>query len=286
MPGQALGRSPGNHRSRVLPREIGGGSRRDRRHPGSDRKDAHVLCAQEALGASQGARNRSRLAMNAMKQEAPERQEIEELLPWHAAGTLSRRDAQRVEEALARDPELARRYALVRDELGETIHLNETLGAPSARALEKLFAQIDAEPARSQVSLNLGSRISEFFASLTPRTLALASGAAVLAILVQAGFIAGVMLNETKTGGYQTASAPTTAPDAGTFALIRFAPQASTDDVTKFLETNKLSIASGPMAGGLYKVRVAVTGIPKAELARIVKKLQEDKVVGFIATTD
>lgn len=227
--------------------------------------------------------------MNAMKQEAPERQEIqeiEELLPWHAAGTLSRRDAERVEEALARDPELARRYALVRDELGETIHLNETLGAPSARAMEKLFAQIDAEPAHRQVSLNLGSRISEFFASLTPRTLALASGAAVLAILVQAGFIAGVVLNETKTGGYQTASAPTTAPDAGTFALIRFAPQASADDVTKFLETNKLSIASGPTAGGLYKVRVAVTGIPKAELARIVKKLQEDKVVGFIATTD
>jgi hypothetical protein len=136
------------------------------------------------------------------------------------------------------------------------------------------------------VSLNLGSRISEFFASLTPRTLALASGAAALAILVQAGFIAGVMLNETKTSGYQTASAPTTAPDAGTFALIRFAPQASADDVTKFLETNKLSIASGPTAGGLYKVRVAVTGIPKAELARIVKKLQEDKVVGFIATTE
>jgi hypothetical protein len=40
------------------------------------------------------------------------------------------------------------------------------------------------------------------------------------------------------------------------------------------------------MAGGLYKVRVAVTGLPKDELARIVKKLQEDKVVGFIATTE
>jgi hypothetical protein len=40
------------------------------------------------------------------------------------------------------------------------------------------------------------------------------------------------------------------------------------------------------MAGGLYKVRVAVTGIPKAELARIVKKLQEDKVVSFIATIE
>ena len=46
--------------------------------------------------------------------------EIEELLPWHAAGTLSRADARRVEEALASDPELARRYALVCDEFGET----------------------------------------------------------------------------------------------------------------------------------------------------------------------
>ena len=121
--------------------------------------------------------------MNAMKQEAPERQEIEELLPWHAAGTLSRRDAQRVEDALANDPELARRYALVREEFGETIHLNETLGAPSARALEKLFAKIDAEPERRQaVSLNLGSRIGEFFASLSPRTLAWSASAAAIAI--------------------------------------------------------------------------------------------------------
>jgi hypothetical protein len=213
--------------------------------------------------------------------------EIEELLPWHAAGTLSRRDAERVEDALAHDPELARRYALVRDELGETIHLNESLGAPSAHAMEKLFAKIDAEPARKPaVSLYLGTRVAEFFASFSPRTLAYAGGAAVLAILLQAGFIAGVMLKETKTTGYQTASAPSTDPGIGAFTLIRFAPQATQDDVTKFLAANKLSIASGPMAGGLYKVRVAVTGLPKAELATIVKKLQTDKVVTFIATTE
>jgi hypothetical protein len=225
--------------------------------------------------------------MNATKQEAPERREIEELLPWHAAGTLSRRDAQRVEEALARDPELAHRYALVREELGGTIHLNESLGAPSARAMEKLFAGIDAEPVRRQAApLNFGTRIAEFFASLSPRTLAWSAGAAAVAILLQAGLLAGIMLNETKTSGYQTASAPTTDPGVGAFTLIRFAPQASSDDITRFLEANKLSIAAGPMAGGLYKVRVAVTGIPKAELARIVKKLQEDKVVSFIATTE
>jgi anti-sigma factor RsiW len=76
-----------------------------------------------------------------------ERYEIEALLPWYAAGTLSRHDADRVEQALAGDPELARRYDLVRQELAETIHLNETLGVPSARAMEKLFAAIDAEEA-------------------------------------------------------------------------------------------------------------------------------------------
>jgi anti-sigma-K factor RskA len=83
-----------------------------------------------------------------MIDEEPERHEIEALLPWYAAGTLSRRDADLVERALARDSELARRYDLVRQELTETIHLNEALGAPSARAMEKLFAAIDAEEGR------------------------------------------------------------------------------------------------------------------------------------------
>lgn len=72
--------------------------------------------------------------------------DLELLLPWHAAGSLSQRDARRVEEALARDPELALQYAAIREECAETICLNESLGAPSARAMYKLFAAIDAEP--------------------------------------------------------------------------------------------------------------------------------------------
>jgi anti-sigma-K factor RskA len=82
-----------------------------------------------------------------MIDEESERYEIEALLPWYAAGTLSRYDADRVEQALARDPELARRYDLVRQELAETIRLNETLSVPSARAIGKLLAAIDAEEA-------------------------------------------------------------------------------------------------------------------------------------------
>jgi hypothetical protein len=52
------------------------------------------------------------VAMPALNKE-PERHEIEELFPWHATGTLSRRDADRVEQVLAANRELARHYAFV-----------------------------------------------------------------------------------------------------------------------------------------------------------------------------
>ena len=84
-----------------------------------------------------------------MTKRRPERQELEKLLPWHAARRLSRREADLVERALAADAELERCYDQVRQELADTIHLNETLGAPSARAMENLFAAIEAEEVRA-----------------------------------------------------------------------------------------------------------------------------------------
>ena len=71
--------------------------------------------------------------------------EIETLLPWYAAGTLSRSERQRVEDALRRDPDLAFKLELAREELAETIHLNETLGAPPREVADRLMAAIDAE---------------------------------------------------------------------------------------------------------------------------------------------
>jgi hypothetical protein len=76
------------------------------------------------------------------------RYEIESLLPWHATGTLSHSDSERVEQALAEDAVLAQRYELVLEEMAAAIQLNDTLGSPSERAMEKLFVAIDAEEAR------------------------------------------------------------------------------------------------------------------------------------------
>ena len=68
---------------------------------------------------------------------------------------------------------------------------------------------------------------------------------------------------------------------SGTYALISFAPTASVADVTKLLETYKIAVIEGP-SGGVYTVRLAMTGMPKEELARTVKKLQDEPAVRFI----
>lgn len=212
--------------------------------------------------------------------------DIELLLPWHAAGTLSRREAQAIDEAIGADPELARRYALVREELGETIGLNESLGAPSARIMNDLLAKIDAEPRRrSSITAGLGARVSEFFGSLAPRTIAFASAAAAIAILLQASVIGTIVFKQQPGIRYETASAPGASQMAGAFVLMRFAPQATQDDVTKFLAANKLSIVAGPMNGGLYKVKVASEPLSQAEIASRIQALQTDKTVSFIAIT-
>src|SRR5215468_2179162 len=112
------------------------------------------------------------MAASNKKVQGQDPDDVEMLLPWHAAGTLNARDARRVEDALAGDPELARQFAVIREEYAETISLNETLGAPSVRAMQKLFAAIEAEPERKpSPSVRLRARVSEFFAGLSPRTL-------------------------------------------------------------------------------------------------------------------
>ena len=225
--------------------------------------------------------------MNTMfKNKAAGREEIEALLPWHAAGTLSRREADMVERALAADADLSTQYETIREDLAETIVANESLGAPSARAMQRLMADIEADVStarRARSSFNLGEWLSERLSSFSPRTLAWSGTAAALAIVLQAGLLAGMFVSERQGGSsFQTASVQSDQViKSGTYALISFAPQASVAEVTKLLETYKIVVIEGP-TGGVYTVRLAMTGMPKEELARTVKKLQDESVVRFI----
>ena len=210
--------------------------------------------------------------------------DIELLLPWHAAGTLNARDARRVEEALARDPELAKQYAVIREEYAETIGLNETLGAPSARAMQKLFVAIDAEPARQPSLLGgLSARFAGFFASLSPRTLAWSATLGAVALVLQAGVI-GAVLVKNQSGTFRTASLSTGDHDpavgAPPRALVRFTPEAKVADITALLDTYQASIVDSAREG-MFRLQFGSKPMSKDEVASLMAKLQGEKIVSL-----
>jgi len=219
--------------------------------------------------------------------------EIEMLLPFHAAGTLNARDTRRVDEALASDPELARQYAVIQEEYAETIHLNESLGAPSVRAMQKLFTAIDGEPVRKpSASTNLSARVSEFFAKLSPRTLAWSASLGAMALLLQAGVIGAVLMkNQTK---FETASlslnqtaAPLTRDLAASVpprALVRFNPDARMSDINKLLENYQASIVDGAK-GGMFRLQLGNRALGKDEVSSLMSKLQGEKIVELAVPT-
>ena len=217
--------------------------------------------------------------------------EIEMLLPWHAAGTLNARDVRRVEEALARDPELAKQYAAIREEYAETIHLNESLGAPSGRAMQKLLAAIDGEPVRKpSLSRKVSAGIAGFFARLSPRTLAWSASLGALLLLLQAGVI-GAVLVKNQTATFQTASLSTNetitralGPEAPSRALVRFAPDARMADITALLGNYQASILDGDK-GGMFRLQFGNKAMTKDEIAGLMSKLQKEKIVSLAVPT-
>jgi hypothetical protein len=217
--------------------------------------------------------------------------EIELLLPWHAAGTLSPRDARRVEEALARDSELARQYAVIREEYAGTIDLNESLGAPSVRAMQKLFAAIDGEPERKpSVSRTMAARLSGFFSSLSPRTLAWSASLGALVVVLQAGVIAAVLMNNSPAS-FETASLSMNEPITRDMtavpplrALVRFTPDARIGDITALLDKYQAVIADGSK-GGIFRLQFANGSMSKDEFANLLSRLQNEKIVGLAVAT-
>ncbi len=143
---------------------------------------------------------------------------------------------------------------------------------------EVLTVPLSGIPARkTQASFGLGSRIAKLESSFGRDTIVWLIGAAVLAISVQTGVTAVHVAQQ--RGSYQTASAPT----EGALVAVRFAGQASMADVTKFLETYQASLAGGPRPGNLYRLRIGETTLPQAELAKIVGRMTQEKVVEFAA---
>jgi hypothetical protein len=215
--------------------------------------------------------------------------EIEMLLPWYAAGTLGRRTAAQVEAALAHDIELGRQYEFIREELTETIHLNESLGAPTARAGDRLAAALVAETATTagkNAALARWRRWGSWLAELSPRALMWSATMAALALVLQAGLI--VELSGVHRGAREPgiASFEESASAKDAYAYVRFAPEASSAEITKYLRGHRAQVVDGPRADGIYKIRVAAGALSEADVAEAVQDIrQPNNLVHFMGMT-
>ena len=212
--------------------------------------------------------------------------EIEMLLPWHAAGTLNARDARRVDEALARDPRA--RQAIRGDPRGiRRDHSSQREPRCAVRARDAEAVRRDRCRAGAQAvgcRSNLSARISDFFASLSPRTLAWSASLGALALLLQAGVI-GAVLMKNQPASFQTASLSMNEPSrrhharsgqrcAPPRALVRFAPDARVADITALLDNYQASIIDGAK-GGMFRLQFGNKAMSKDEVAGLMSKLQK-----------
>jgi hypothetical protein len=141
---------------------------------------------------------------------------------------------------------------------------------------EVLTVPLSQAPARKKSAFALGGRIAKLESSFGRGTILWLIGAAVLAISVPTA-IKTVHLGQ-HPDGYETASAPS----AGAFVAIRFAAQASMEDVSKFLDAYHASLADGPRPGNMFRVRIGDTALPTPELTQIVSRMGKEKVVEFV----
>lgn len=189
-----------------------------------------------------------------------EREEIEMLLPWYVTGRLDASDRARVAAWLARDAGLARQLALIEEERQESIGASERVALPG-RALTASVMEALPQPGVLQRASGWVDALLEM---LSPRGLRFAAAAALVLIAVQAIGI-GVLMRGGGETGYETASGQTGGTTDGSFLLVRPVPSATVRDFTEALKSRNATIAGGPSADGLYRVRIGPRELPASE---------------------
>jgi hypothetical protein len=130
-------------------------------------------------------------------------------------------------------------------------------------------------------SFSIGAWLTDFVAGFSPRTLAYGATAAALAIVLQAGILAGVFVKE-RAVGPQLASYQPSDTGTGAYVRIRFKPQATAADITAFLNENGAFVVDGPARdNGFFRVRVSDKTMTPAELSAVVRRMAANPVVDF-----
>ena len=207
--------------------------------------------------------------------QSREAEDIEELLPWYEKGTLATAEMRRVDSYLRAHPEMQFRLDLIREELGETIAANESLGMPSGSARERLFAAIAAEARPLRAPSSLGAWWRNLLPEGVSPRLGLALAAACLLIALQTAALVVFSLAPPDEGFRVAAGRETVPAQPGSDVLVRFADDAKAADIAILLKTLDAVIVDGPKPGGVFKVRIGTRTLSEEEREMTIMKLRE-----------
>jgi hypothetical protein len=210
-----------------------------------------------------------------------ERDEIEMLLPWYVIGRLDAADKARVEGWLARDTKLEQQLKLIEDERRGAVMANESVVPPATLSVRQSIGEISNQNSRMPEQLSkLVMQIQRFFEAPQPHTVRWATVAAAAVLILQGGWIAFLM-SAREPVGYMPASGGTEQVSSGTFVLMRFADTATAKDISSALSTLSITIADGPRAGGLFRVRIGEAGMTDQKRDEMIAELKRNS--GLIA---
>ena len=198
---------------------------------------------------------------------------IEQLLPWYVTGKLDAGERADVENALKRFPELRAQLDLIRAEMADTVKLNEAMAMPRADATERFMGLVQKDMQRSAPARPAPFKgLLEWLASQLAGPPRWAVAAAVLAIVVQAALIGGLVV-ERQGSGFHTAGGGETLSE-GTLVLARFSDGVTLAVLTERLAALDIAIVDGPKAGGLFTLRIGEDDMPVSERDRKIAALK------------
>jgi hypothetical protein len=214
---------------------------------------------------------------NGIRRDLPDDEDIL-LLPWLETGKLDDAARDRLLARLGEDDVLAAEMREVDAEAFAAISANEALGAPSPVVLDRLMESIGREKQPQTLRARLGGMLGGLGAAgFNPGFMRLAGAAAALVIVLQAGVIGALLLQQQPASRtYETASAERPAAETH---LVRFAEEARLPFITALLAEAGARM-EGPLPGGFY--RIIVDAPRAAGEAGVVERLKRDELVTVV----
>jgi len=123
-------------------------------------------------------------------------------------------------------------------------------------------------------------RFAAFKIGIRPDILGWLVAAVVLGVIAQATVKLAPVSKRTET--YRIASTQA----EGGVVIVRFAPQTSIADITRFLHSYDATIVAGPQMGDLYRLRLNDTTLAQEERSKIVGQMKQDQVVTLAAPAE